>query len=62
MEKRFIGTKELAEYLGIETETVYAWIQHRKISFTKIGRLVKFDLMDIDAWIKRNRVKAYEES
>lgn len=55
--KRFIGVKELAQYLDIKTETVYAWIQQRKIPYTKIGRLVKFETIEIEKWIERNRVK-----
>ena len=50
-EKRFIGVKELAPYLGISINTVYSWVCLRKIPYVKIGRLVKFDLKEIDKWI-----------
>ena len=61
MERRFIGVTELAEYLGIKVNTVYAWVSMRKIPFHKIGKLVKFDPRDIDVWTARLRVEASKE-
>jgi len=57
MEKRFIGPKELAEYLGLSSETIRSWVWQRKIRYHKFGRLVKFDLREIDAWAQENRVE-----
>jgi excisionase family DNA binding protein len=57
MEKRFIGPQELAQYLGLSLETVRAWTWQRKIPFHKFGRLVKFDLREIESWAQENRVE-----
>ncbi len=57
LEKRFIGIKECAEYLGVTVGTLYTWICYRKIPYVKIGRLVKFDLQKIEQWIKEREVK-----
>ena len=51
IEKRFIGVKELATYLDIRVNTVYSWVSMRKIPYVKMGRLVKFDLKEIDKWV-----------
>lgn len=59
VDKRFIGVKELAEYLNIKPETVYAWVQQRKFPYVKIGRLVKFDPLKIDGWIKEHSIEQY---
>jgi excisionase family DNA binding protein len=53
MERRFIGVNELAVYLGIKVNTVYAWVSTKRIPFHKIGKLVKFDLKKIDLWADR---------
>jgi len=50
MEKRFIGVKELSEYLGIAVDTIYSWVSERRIPFHKFGKLVKFDQRQIDSW------------
>jgi len=57
MEKRFLNVEELAEYLGISTNTVYAWVCQRKIPYLKIGKLVKFDLTKIEQWLDKKTVK-----
>lgn len=60
IEKRFIGINECAEYLGVKSGTLYAWVSVKKIPYVKIGRLVKFDLRELEGWIKDRKVKPYE--
>jgi excisionase family DNA binding protein len=50
MNRNLVGPKELAQYLDLSINTVYAWVNMRRIPFFKIGRLVKFDLREIDNW------------
>jgi len=57
MEKRLIGTEELAKYLDIKLNTVYCWVYLRKIPYLKVGRLVKFDLVEIDSWLADKRIQ-----
>ena len=59
-EKRFIGIKECSEYLGVTKGTLYSWTFSRKIPYIKMGRLVKFDLQELESWIKKIKVKVYE--
>ena len=35
--------------------TVYAMVRQRRIPYVKVGRLVKFDVPMLDAWIRRTR-------
>lgn len=56
MEKRFIGIIELAEYLGVSVNTVRYWVWHRQIPYCKLGRLVKFDLKDLEKWFIEQRM------
>lgn len=56
MEKRFVGPQELAAYLDVKIDTIYAWAWQRKIPHFKMGRLVKFDLQEIEKWAKDHRV------
>ena len=57
MEKRFLGIKELSEYLGLTTGTLYVWVCQRRIPYLKVGKLVKFDIIEIEKWLKDKRVK-----
>lgn len=57
MEKRYLGIKELSDYLGIKESTLYVWTCYRKIPYFKVGRLIKFDLKEIETWLKDKKVK-----
>ena len=46
--------------LGVTKNTLYSWVSQRKIAFIRVGRLVKFDQYDIDAWIDGNKVKPFD--
>ena len=62
IDRKLVGIKELAEYLGIKTDTLYSWIYQRKIPYVKVGRLVKFDSIQIDEWLSKNSVQEYTRS
>lgn len=57
MERRFLGIRELSEYLGLTKGTVYVWVCQRRIPYLKIGKLLKFDIIEIESWLKEKRVK-----
>lgn len=56
--RTLLTMKEAAAYLGLQTATLYEWVSERKISFTKMGRLTKFDRRYLDKFIDQNTVKA----
>ena len=53
---------EAAKYLGISKLTLYGWVSARKLSYVKIGRLVKFKQDQLDAWIDQHTIKARRDS
>lgn len=57
MEKRFIGIEDLSQYLGLTKGTLYVWVCQRRIPYLKIGKLLKFDIIEIQDWIEDKRVK-----
>jgi len=46
---------------GISTPTLYKWVSHRKIPYIKMGRLVKFDPLKLEEWIKQQTVMPMPE-
>ena len=61
MERRYLGIKELSEYIGIKVNTIYSWVSQKKIPHKKIGRLVRFDLIEINPWIESKSVDVYSK-
>jgi len=53
---RLITVKEVATYTGLSPDTLYTMVSQRRIPYVKVGRLTKFDLGLLDAWIKQNTV------
>jgi len=51
---RLVGIKEVASYVGLSVHTMYAILSQRRIPYVKVGRLTKFDVRAIDAWIRKN--------
>jgi len=56
-EKKLLTIAEVAAYLSIKQKTIYAKVESGEIPHYRIGRLIRFRLDDIDAWLMgcRNR-------
>jgi excisionase family DNA binding protein len=52
MTERWLSVEEIAEYLGVSKDTVYAWINKRNMPAHRIGRLWKFKSEEIDEWVR----------
>ena len=50
---RLMSVDDLADYLGLQKQTIYNWLHHRKITGIKIGKVWRFDRKYIDAWLKK---------
>ena len=56
LKMRLIDVEGLAEYVGLSTHTIYTMVSQRRIPYVKVGRLVRFDLGLLDAWLKQHTV------
>lgn len=61
---RLLNVPKAAEYLGIKVSTLYQWVSQKRIPYFKSGRLLKFDIHELDKFIERTKVNpikgAYE--
>jgi excisionase family DNA binding protein len=57
--RRLISVQAAAVYTGLSVHTVYTMVSQRRIPYVKVGRLTKFDLQAIDAWISQHSVKPH---
>lgn len=49
---RWLSVDEIAEYLGIKRDTVYKWIERKKMPAHKVGSLWKFKRDEVDVWVR----------
>ena len=52
MNSNLLDVEELAQYLKLRKQTIYNWLNQRKISGIKIGGVWRFDKREIDKWLK----------
>jgi len=58
---KLLNVQEAADYLGLKVSTLYEWVSEKRIPYIKAGRLVKFDLADLDSFIEKSKVKPVRE-
>lgn len=56
MERKLINIQELSGYLGVPLPTLYTWTHLKKIPYVKIGRVLRFDRVEIDDWVEKKKV------
>lgn len=51
--QKWMSVDEIAKYLGISKESVYKWLEKRKMPAHRIGKLWKFQPSEVDEWVKK---------
>lgn len=55
MAERWVSVDEIAEHLGVKKDTVYKWVARKKMPAHKVGRLLKFQIKEIDKWVREGK-------
>ena len=50
--ERWYSLKEITAHLGVSRDTILIWIAKRGMPASKVGRLWKFKISEVDAWVK----------
>lgn len=48
---RWLSVDDIAAYLGVKRDTIYKWIDRKKLPAHKVGSLWKFRKEEIDQWV-----------
>lgn len=51
--ERWFSVEEIAKHLGVSKETIYRWVEKKKIPAHKLGRQWKFQVSEVDEWVKK---------
>ena len=60
--KRIVDIQGLSNYLKVCVNTIYSWVSQGKIPSIKMGRLLRFNLDKIDAWIEERERNVNSEA
>ncbi len=48
----WVTTIDVARHLGVVKDTVYRWRERKGLPAHRIGRLWKFQLSEVDEWVR----------
>ena len=51
-EERWVGVYDVAAHLGVGKDSIYRWVESRGLPARKVGRLLRFKLSQVDAWVE----------
>lgn len=57
MERQTLTVKEVANYLGVHPDTIYAMVRHKEIPHVKLRNRIVFTKASIDQWIQEEENK-----
>lgn len=58
MSDTLLTVADVAELFGVRTRFVYRLVDERRIPFIKVGRYLRFDPADVDAYLEGRRTEA----
>lgn len=51
-DEKWVGVDDVAAHLGVARDSIYRWVEKRGLPARKVGRLLRFKLSEIDAWVE----------
>ena len=55
--ERWYSLEEIAKHLGVSQDTIHRWIRTKQMPAHKVGRLWKFDVDEVNDWVKSGKAK-----
>lgn len=61
MAERWVSIDEISEHLGVKKDTIYKWVARKKMPAHKVGRLLKFQIKEVDQWVREGRAASTKD-
>jgi len=52
MTEPWVSVEQIAEHLGVTRDSIYRWIDRKGLPAHRVGRLWKFKVSELDAWVR----------
>ena len=50
--ERWVGVEDVAAHLQVGKDSIYRWIETKGLPARRVGRLLRFRLSEVDAWVE----------
>ncbi len=54
-QERWLSVEEIADHLGVNRDTIYKWIERKQMPAHRLGRLLKFQVTEVNEWIRAGK-------
>ena len=62
MAEPWVSVEEVAKHLGVAKDSVYRWIERKRLPAHRMGRLWKFKVSEVDEWVLQGGARSNQES
>ncbi len=59
--EQWVSVEQVAQHLNVKTFTIYKWLERKDMPAHKVGRLWRFKISEIDAWVRSGDSRNVEE-
>jgi excisionase family DNA binding protein len=56
-QRALVTVQEAARYLAVSVSTLYGWVWQRRVPFIKMGRALRFDPADLEAFVEADKLR-----
>ncbi|MCS0823168.1 helix-turn-helix domain-containing protein [Cytobacillus firmus] len=60
MQRKTLTAQEVADYIGVHTDTIYTMVREKQIPHFRVRRRIFFSLETINAWMRDQEQKSLE--
>ena len=57
----WVSVDDVVKHLGVARDSVYRWIERKGLPAHKVGRIWKFKLSEVDAWVREGGADAGDD-
>ena len=54
-EERWVNVDDVAAHLSVTRDTIYRWMERKALPAHRLGRVWRFKLSEIDAWVQSGK-------
>jgi excisionase family DNA binding protein len=59
--EQWVSVEQVASHLNVKALTIYKWLERKDMPAHKVGRLWRFKISEIDAWVRSGGSSNIEE-